>query len=153
MNSENMPQNYANSDELKYGAHYVTLASDKVTYENPTGKFVMVYVTPNSSTEAFEKTLPKTSTSNVINKDNLGVAQITSSNYVTLTVPKHYFYITKLEIVTNRKNHTCGQCGFDATYTCDPKIIITRQEYKKGQKFVVANAGGRLDTPCIVGVV
>lgn len=153
MNSEIIAQNYANSPEMKYGGHYVTLASDKISYENPTGKFVMTYATPNASTEAFDKTLPKNNTSNVINKDNLGVNQITSSNYITLTVPKHYFYITKLEIVTNRKNHMCSHCGFDATYTCDPKIIITRKEYYKGQQFVVINAGGHIDTPCIIGVV
>lgn len=148
MNSDIVPQNYANSDEMLYGAHYAVLASDKISYENPKGKFVMQYVTPNDSTSAYDQTLPKNSTSNVINKDNLGVSRITASNYIELSVPMHFFYITKLDIVTN----TFG-CGMGGLGGCNPKIIITRKEYYKGQKFVVVNAGGQIDSPCVVGVV
>ena len=102
MNSEIIPKNYATSNEIIYGAHFVTLVSPKVTYENPTGKFALSYATPNMSNGSeYSRTLPKNSTSNVINKDNLGTSKITTSNYITLTVPKHYFYITKIDIQTN----------------------------------------------------
>lgn len=149
MNSDLMPKNnYATDDDMVYGAHYVTLASDVLSYENNTGKFVLSHVTPNNAGDAFDKTLPKNNTGNVINDDNLGVANITTSNYVYITVPKHYFYITKLEIVTNVV--ACGKGGIGS---CGPKIIITRKEYHKGDKFVVVNVGGNIDDIQVVGVV
>lgn len=147
MNSEVNTNNYANSSDMLYGAHYATLVSSKVSYENPTGKFSLSYVTPNIGDGEFSKTLPKKSTGNVINKDNLGTSRITTSNYITLSVPIHYFYITKLEIVTN-----ITHCHHGAVGSCHPVIKITRKEYPKGTRFVVVNAGGDIDSPCIVGV-
>ena len=43
--------NYANDNSLLYGAHYIILASDVVTYENPIGKFLIPYATPNLDAE------------------------------------------------------------------------------------------------------
>lgn len=139
--------NYATDNDILYGAHYVTLASDVISYENPTGNFVLSHITPNSPGEAFDKVLPKNNTSNVINKDNLGTSRITTSNCIKLTVPKHYFYITDLRIITN----TYG-CGLGGLGGCAPEIVITRKEYYKGQKFVVVNVGGNIDEIAIVGV-
>ena len=148
MNSEIIPKNYATSNEIIYGAHFVTLVSPKVTYENPTGKFALSYATPNMSNGSeYSMTLPKNSTSNVINKDNLGTSKITTSNYITLTVPKHYFYITKIDIQTN-----ITPCHHGAVGSCNPKNIIYRKEYTKGQRFLVINAGGNIDSPVSVGV-
>lgn len=147
MNSENTTSNYASSNDMLYGAHYVTLLSEKVSYENPVGKFSMSYITPNIGSGEFSKTLPKTSTANVVNKDNLGTSKITTSNYINLSVPMHFFYITKLEIKTNTT-----PCHHGAVGSCNPKIIITRKEYLKGTRFLVVNAGGHVDSPFIVGV-
>ena len=148
MNSDKMPINYANEDVMLYGAHYATLASDKVTYENPVAKFVLTYVTPNKSTDPYDNPVPKASTSNVINDDNLGTSSITDSNYIYLEVPRYFFYITKLEIVTN-----ITRCHHGGVGDCAPVIVIYRKEYYKGRKFVVVNAGSEVDTPCIVGLV
>lgn len=148
MNSENVTTNYATDNDMVYGAHYVTLVSDKVTYENPTAKFSMPYITPNIGSGEYNKTLPKNSTQNVINDDNLGTQKITTSNYINLTVPKHYFYITKIDIITN-----ITPCHHGAVGSCDPKTKIYRKEYYKGQKFLIVNAGGNVDAPVIVGVV
>lgn len=139
--------NYATDNDMLYGAHYVTLASDEISYENPTGTFVISHITPNSPGEAFNKVLPKNNTSNVINNDNLGTSRITTSNCITLTVPTHYFYITDLRIVTN--TYGCGNGGLGG---CAPVIIITRKKYYKGQRFVVANVGGNIDEMAVVGV-
>lgn len=148
MNSEIIPKNYATSDDIVFGAHFVTLVSNKVTYENPSGKFAISYATTSmSSGSEYNKTYPKISTGNVINKDNLGTSKITNTNYLTLTVPKHYFYITKIDIETN-----ITPCHHGAVGTCNPKNIIYRKEYYKGQRFLVVNAGGNIDSPCIVGV-
>lgn len=133
MNSETVTSNYATDNDMIYGAHYVTLVSPKITFESNSGKFSVSYITPNiSGSKEYSKTLPKNSTMNVINDDNLDTSKITTSNTLTLDVPKHYFYIISI-------NPTTGK--------------IKRKEYLKGQKFVVVNAGGNVDSPCIVGVV
>ena len=148
MNSEVISRNYTNSKEVLYGAHYATLVSEKVTYENPVGKFVLTYATPNEPTGSpYDSTIPSGSGGNVINDDNLGTSSITVSNYVILTVPRYMFYIIDIPIVTNVVG--CGKGGIGS---CSPKNIIIRKEYFKGQKFVVANAAGNVSAPCIVGV-
>lgn len=149
MNSEIIPKNYSNSSEMLYGAHIVTLVSNKVSYESNVGQFTVPYATTNtSSSSSYSKTLPKNNTSNVINKDNLGTSRVTTSNYITLTVPKHFFYITDIPIRPN--TYGCGNGGLGG---CSPKNIIIRKEYFKGQKFIVVNAGGNIDEPYIIGVI
>lgn len=130
--------NYVNSNELNYGAHYVTLASDSVSFDNNVGKFVLTYLTPNLSTDSYDTKLPKNSGKNVINNKNndLGIANITSSNYVELTVPKHLFYVTGV------KHPDIGST---------PEV--TRNTYSKGQKFIVIHMDKDLTTPYIIGVM
>lgn len=148
MNSEIIPNNYANSNEMLYGAHYATLVSGGVSYENPIGKFVLSYATPNMNDgSAYSNTLPKNNTKNIVNKENLGMTRITASNYIELTVPKHFFYITDIKI----KPNTLG-CGMGGIGSCHPEAVITRRTYSKGQRFIVVNAGGNINSPCIVGV-
>lgn len=177
MNSDVMNNGYANSNEILYGAHYIELISDEVSYENPKGKFSLQHITPNmETTEEYEKTYPKNSTYNVINKDNLGTTRITNTNYIELTVPSYFFNITELKIETHttRKGPgvtyvagTTGSSGGDThshsimsksnTYTllntCNPEVIITRKKYYKGQKFVVVNIGGEVNHVAIIGVI
>ena len=108
MNSETVVNSYANSPQMLYGAHYVTLVSPSVSYENPKAKFAMPYVTPSTNVEdPFDNQLPKSS-NNVVNKDNLGTIPITSSNYIELTVPRHLFYIKESVIVTNATPCICN---------------------------------------------
>lgn len=141
MNSDNMPDNFASSNEVQYGSHVITLVSEKVSYENNIGKFIMQYATPNTKSKAFNKTLPKQSTRNVINNKTLGkVSRITSSNYVNIEIPKHLFYITNIELDGNS-----GECNID--------VKIKRNEFLKGQKFIAINAGGSVEYPMIVGVL
>lgn len=148
MNSNVMAGSYATTNSMMYGAHYITLASDEVSYENPTGKFVMEYATPNLGSSAFDNKLPKSGTGNVVNDDNLGTTRITMSNYIEVTVPKYFFYITDIPISPNTTG--CGKGGLGG---CSPQNNIIRQKYYKGQKFVAINAGGSVDTPCIIGLV
>lgn len=178
MNSENMPSTYANSNQVLYGAHYVELLSDFVSYESPRGKFSLSYITPNmDTTDEYNKTYPKENSSNVINKDHLGTTRITNTNYIELTVPIYFFYITDLKIEPNTTrrspgvtyvNTVTGSADGDGSHshsvsvknnqwtllnTCDPKIIISRKMYYKGQKFVVVNIGGEVENVVIIGVL
>ena len=153
MNSEKIPKSYAYSDQVRYGAHLVTLVSDYVSYEHPVGKFVMNYISPSTNdSTSYDRTLPPNNTGNVINSDRLDIQHITTSNYIEIAVPMHYFYITKLEIKQNLSKHVCMYCGI-VVDDCHPVIIITRKTYFKGQKFVIVNGGGNVETPYIVGVV
>lgn len=149
MNSDIVTSNYANANEMLYGAHYVTLVSDKVSYDSPIGNFTMSYVTPNIGDSKFSKTLPKKSTGNVINNDKLGTSRITTSNYLQLLVPLHFFYITEIKVASVLKST-------GSIIIVDPRknmsFLYTRREYYKGTRFIVVNAGGNIDTPHIVGV-
>lgn len=148
MNSEIISKNYTNSKEMLYGSHYATLVSEKVTYENPVGKFVLTYATPDEPDGMpYDATIPKSNAGNVINRDYLGNTSIKISNYVILTVPKYLFYIVDIPIVTNVVG--CGKGGIGS---CNPKNIIIRKEYFRGQRFIVMNAGGNVNAACIVGV-
>ena len=46
------------------------------------------------------------------------------------------------------KNPSCSGIG-----TISPVSVPHRKVYRKGQKFVIMNAGGRVDSPCIISVV
>ena len=150
MNIHDMPKIYANSNEVLYAVHYATLVSDKVTYDNNVGKFVLSYITPNIVSDSFDQTLPKNSTSNVINSkgNNLGVSRVTTSNNIEIIVPKYLFYITEIKITPNTTRSSEGCLG-----SCNPKATIVRKEFLKDQKFIIANVGGSVNTPIIIGVI
>lgn len=144
MDSSVMKSNYINNKSNSLGLHYIELVSEKVTYDANIGKFIISYLTPNLSKEAYDTTLPRNSTSNVINRDqlSLGVSNITTSNYVELPIPKHLFYITEIKV-----HHPAEESPTDNYAT------IIRKEYYKGQKFIVANLAGNYDSPIIIGVI
>ena len=124
------------------------LISEKVTYDNNIGKFVMSYLTPNLSKNEYDTQLPRQSASNVINRDqlSLGVSNITTSNYVELSIPKHLFYITSISVSVYHP-------GGDSSSTNQANVTIHRMEYTKGQKFLVSNLAGNYDNPVIIGVI
>ena len=148
MDSSIMKNNYINSKSNTLGIHYVELISEKVTYDNNIGKFVMSYLTPNLSKNEYDTQLPSQSASNVINRDqlSLGVSNITTSNYVELSIPKHLFYITSISVSVYHP-------GGDSSSTNQANVTIHRMEYTKGQKFLVSNLAGNYDNPVIIGVI
>jgi len=148
MDSSVATRNYANSVSTTLGNHYAVLLDEKVTYDNNIAKFAISYVTPNMNTdEAFERTLPKASTSNILNKDHLGTSRITTSNYIEIEVPKYLFYI---EYITVECERTYNEYG--GMTSCKPTFILHRHEYLKGQNFIVTNIGGKLEAPQILGI-
>lgn len=174
MDSTVMTNNYANSTGLAYGAHYVTLASDKVTYDANVGKFILTYITPNLESEAsYDQTRAKNSTSNVINSkgNNIGVSSITSSNYVELTVPKYLFYIKEIKTttLTTTGTNTSTKTSVSHPEGSSPRASssstsvstsvsvstneIIRQEYLKGQRFLVVSRDKNYSSPIIIGVL
>lgn len=166
MDSSVMANNYSNSTGLAYGIHYITLASDEVTFENNKGKFILTYITPNlDNSESYDTTLPKNSVSNVINNkaNNLGVDSITTSNYVEITIPKHLFYITKIDTVTTTTTNTTTSVSHSegssprasskSTSVSKSTNVITRITYKKGQQFLALNKDKNYSTPIIIGVL
>ena len=114
MCSENMMNtfNYANNSSLLYGAHYIILASDVVTYENPVGKFLIPYATPNLDAELYDKEEPKQNSSNIMNiNDKFDINTVTKSNYIELRIPKNLFYIENSYIVTNKTPCVCSMAN------------------------------------------
>ena len=132
MCSENMMNtfNYANNSSLLYGAHYIILASDVVTYENPVGKFLIPYATPNLDAELYDKEEPKQNSSNIMNiNDKFDINTVTKSNYIELRIPKNLFYIENSYIVTNKTPCVCsmankaGSASLSAVKESGEKII------------------------------
>ena len=144
MDSSVMKNNYINDKSNSLGLHTIELVGDKVTYEANVGKFVISYLTPNLSNNAYDTRLPRNTTSNVINRDqlSLGVSNITASNYIEIKIPKHLFYITRISVFHPGSEHS---------YT--NYATIERREYVKGTKFLVANLAGNYNVPIIIGVV
>lgn len=104
--------NYANDNSLLYGAHYIILASDVVTYENPVGKFLIPYATPNLDAELYDKEEPKQNSSNIMNvNDKFDINTVTKSNYIELRIPKNLFYIENSYIVTNKTPCVCSMAN------------------------------------------
>lgn len=104
--------NYANNSSLLYGAHYIILASDVVTYENPVGKFLIPYATPNLDAELYDKEEPKQNSSNIMNiNDKFDINTVTKSNYIELRIPKNLFYIENSYIVTNKTPCVCSMAN------------------------------------------
>ena len=148
MDSSIMKINYINNKSNSLGIHYIELISDKVTYDNNIGKFVMSYLTPNLSKNEYDTQLPRQSASNVINRDqlSLGVSNITTSNYIELPIPKYLFYITNIAVSVYHP-------GGDESSTNQATVTINRMEYVRGQKFLVSNLAGNYDNPVIIGVI
>ena len=122
--------NYANDNSLLYGAHYIILASDVVTYENPVGKFLIPYATPNLDAELYDKEEPKQNSSNIMNiNDKFDINTVTKSNYIELRIPKNLFYIENSYIVTNKTPCVCsmangaGSASLSAVKESGEKII------------------------------
>ena len=153
MDSTVIAQNYSNSTSTKFGVQIIELASEIVTYENNIGNFKFPYVTPTmAGKDAFDKTLPKYNSSNVINKsNNLGLSRITTSNYLTLTIPRHLFTIKEI-ITTITPNEVIGGEGYYVA--CNPKAVntIVYNPFVKGNKFLVVNLAGNINKPYIIGV-
>lgn len=104
--------NYANDNSLLYGTHYIILASDVVTYENPVGKFLIPYATPNLDAELYDKEEPKQNSSNIMNiNDKFDINTVTKSNYIELRIPKNLFYIENSYIVTNKTPCVCSMAN------------------------------------------
>ena len=152
MDSTVMKNNYATSGAVQLGLQIVTLLTEKVTFDNNIGQFAFPSITPNTSmSEAYDRSMPKTGTGNVINKDNLGITNITNSNYIELTVPKHLFYIKEIQTTI-----TPNAFKDEGHYTsCNPKAthVIVYNEFLKGQQFLVTNLGGNVNKPYILGVI
>lgn len=154
MDSSIKSNNYASSAKLNLGLQVVTLLSEKITFDQNIGQFSMPYVTPSdTSSEAYDRTLPTKGTGNVINSNgtSLGISRITNSNYVELTVPKHLFHIIQIQTTitpnaTKDEGHYTS-CRPVATHT------IIYNEFLKGQQFLVVNLGGNINKPYIVGVI
>ena len=105
MDSTVMKNNYATSGATQLGMQIVTLLSEKVTYDNNIGQFAFPSITPNTSmSEAYDRSMPKTGTGNVINKDNLGITNITNSNYIELMniASQAPVYESKVEHLTKK---------------------------------------------------
>lgn len=152
MDSTLNPQNYANNPMTMLGSQIVTLVSEKATYDTNIGKFTFPYITSTTQTsEAFERTLPKNNTSNVINKNNLGISRITTSNYIELAIPRHLFTIK--EIITTITPNASKSDGYYVG--CNPKAThqIIYNEFLKGQQFIILNLGGNVNKPYIIGVI
>ena len=145
MDSTYSPNNFSNNINNKYGIHYIELASENgVSYESNIGQFYITYITPNIDTKAvFDTVAPKNPANNVLNvKDpnKLGIMEITNSNYVTITVPKHLFYVTGVDIAIHAEG-------------AKPVATVTRKIYPKGTKFLAVNANGVFNDIQIIGVV
>lgn len=145
MNSDIVPNSYANSSELRYGLQYVILVSPKVTYENPQAKFTLPYVTPNISLDdEHERVIAKNKKENVLNSsDQLGLSSITESNCIMLTVPRHFFYIETSHVVTNKTPCTCNLAhgaGNAADYAADEAILETSKGIEETVQTSLGNA-------------
>lgn len=153
MDSTVIAQNYSNSNSTKYGVQIIELASETVTYENNIGNFKFPYVTPTmAGNDTFDQTLPKNNTSNIINKsNNLGLVRITTSNYITLTIPRHLFTIK--EIITHiTPNASFGGEGYYVSCSPVATNTIVYNPFVKGNKFLVVNLAGNVNKPYIIGV-
>lgn len=145
MDSSQIRPNFSNSINNKYGVHYIELASETgVSYEMNVGQFFVSYITPNVDTsKVMDTTLPKAQPTNVVNVDDankLGITQVTSSNYVTLTVPKWLFYVTGVYVAPHAEG-------------AQPVAMVIRQVYPKGTKFLAVNVNGLFNDLKIIGVV
>jgi hypothetical protein len=145
MDSSVVRPNFSNSVNNRYGVHYIELASENgVSYESNIGQFFVSYITPSIDTsKVYDTTVPKSNAQNVINvqdPNKLGITQVTSSNYVTITVPKYLFYVTGVTVSHPTEGST-------------PVATVIRKIYPKGTKFLAVNANGIFNDLKIIGVV
>lgn len=138
-------QNYA-SDIWNY-PQVIILKSEKVTYDNRQGQFYLPNVSPMENGDPLDRKIPSNPGNLVNSGDNLGLTSITTSNFVTLTIPRHLFYIEKIQTKPN--------ASFDeGHYTkCNPQHTIIYNEFKKEQKFIAIAIGGSQFNMRIIGVV
>lgn len=118
-----------------------------ITYENNTGKFIIPVITPSMGKDLVDSPIPKGSTSNIINRDNLGLTKITSSNYFELVVPRHLFTIKEITIDPNLR-YSDGYVT-----SSEPKATIVYNEFKKGQMFIATYTKANKESPVIIGVI
>ena len=143
MQSSNIT-NYA-SEAWKY-PQIVVLKSDKLTFNSNRGRFVIPTITPTNQGDVNENIVPKSGTGNVLNKNNLGLTKITTSNYVELTVPKHLFHLVDIKTEPNATKD-------EGHYTsCNPKHTLIYNEFLKEQKFIAISLDGTGFTMKIIGV-
>lgn len=110
---------------------------EPVTYQKNIGKFFIPILTPTlSGSSTYQANRPVVSTSNIVNKDNLGLSGYTETNYIELTVPKHLFN----PII---KNHTSEK---------DVHHVVTYEQYPAGTKFIIVFIGGDINNIRIIGV-
>lgn len=128
----------------------ILLVSELITFDNNIGKFIIPTLTPTLSNEPTDISMPKGSTSNLINKDNLGLSKITTSNYFELEVPKHLFTIKEITI-----NPNIARSGEDNNYITNisPTTTIIYNEFIKGQRFIVTYTKANKEDPVIIGVI
>ncbi len=83
-------QDFYKLKDFKYPE--IAILMDDITKENNKGRFIIPTLTPSLPTERISRsTMPKFSTSNIINNTNMSITEITEQNYVTLSVPKYLF--------------------------------------------------------------
>ncbi len=124
------------------GIDTVVLIDEKISIDQRVGKFILPSVTPTMAKDsAVQSSVPKKSTQNIINRENLGATSITSSNYIELTIPKHLFTIKDIQVQSTITPN--AKTGGDGYYvSCNPKttnnVVINYNEFTKGQEFIVA---------------
>ena len=137
--------NYA-LDAWKY-PQIVILKSDKITIDNNVGKFIIPTITPMNNGDAVDNIIPKIGQSNIVNKDNLGLSKITTSNYIHLTVPKYLFRPIDIQITKSVSRE-------DGYYTnCTPQAKLIYNEFVKDQKFIAISMDGSQFSMKIIGVI
>lgn len=118
-----------------------------VTYENNIGKFIIPTLSPSMGNDLVDLSIPRGNTSNVINKDNLGLTKITSSNYFELVIPRHLFTIKEIKINPNL-SYSDGYVS-----NSNPQATIVYDEFKKGQMFIATYTKANKENPVIIGVI
>lgn len=150
MQSAVAQQRSAGSGLKMDGFDYAILASDKVTFEEPLGKFIIPSITPTmDTTSVVEQKMPKVKMPGMINNDTIGSTGITTTNYLEILVPKHLFIIQEIKIQTSVTRGGEDNCMM----SCTPTPIIIRREFTKGQKFIIAHVSTDDDRIYIFGVV
>ena len=138
-------QNYANSSSVTVSGQLAKLIDPEIKIDNPTGKFVLLSVTPSMKDEAIrDRRIPYNAIKNTSRSD--GAMQIIQSNYIELEIPKYMFTIKDIKII----NHTTHSDGYVTSVTSETKIEY--DTFKYGQIFIISNIGGNLGNPKIIGV-
>lgn len=152
---QSLSVNTSSINDTLDGIDTVILIDEKITVDQRVGKFLLPSVTPTMNQDsAVQTSVPKRSTQNIINRENLGTTSITASNYIELTIPKHLFTIKDIQVQSTISPN--AKTGDDGYYTsCSPKatntVIINYNEFLKGQEFIVAYISK--ENIAIIGVI